>query len=212
MQNSYFYVAKVTDNQDEEGLNRVKVTTQMNEQTVSYWLPYLTAAAGNGTGFTSLPDIDDQVLVLALGNDRDRQVVIGSFWNAQAVPPKTEENTDADLNGDGKNSLNFFKSRSGHMLIFDDTEGKEKLQLIASGGKTRIELDIENECINLETDKDISLSAKGNITIEAEKEIIFNAKKALDIECKDFAVKTNKEITIEAGKDITLKGSGIALN
>ena len=108
--------------------------------------------------------------------------------------------------------LNFFKSRSGHMLIFDDTEGKEKLQLIASGGKTSIELDIENECINLETDKDISLSAKGNITIEAEKEINFNAKKALDIECKDFAVKTDKEITIEAGKDITLKGSGIALN
>ena len=55
-----------------------------------------------------------------------------------------------------KNSLNFFKSQSGNMLIFDDTDGKEKIQLIASGGSTRIEFDNENKCkintfcINLE--------------------------------------------------------------
>lgn len=212
MNGSYFYVAKVTDNQDPEKLNRVKVTVPLAEDSVSFWLPYLSAAAGNGTGFSSLPDIDDQVLVLAMGNERDRQIVLGSFWNAAFAPPETGENSDADLNGDGNNSLNFIKTKAGNMIIFDDTDGKEKIQLIASGGKSRIEIDNENELINMETDKDMAFSAKGAISIQAEEEISLSAKKAFNIESEDFGVKASKEVNIESSKDMTLKGSGIALN
>lgn len=212
MNGSYFYVAKVTDNQDEEKLNRVKVTVPLAEESVSYWLPYLSAAAGNGIGFSTLPDIDDQVLVLALENSRDRQIVIGSFWNAKFAPPETGENTDADLNGDGNNSLTFFKSKSGNMIILDDTKDKEKIQIVASGGKSRFEVDNENKLINMATDKDIGLSAKGTITIQAEEEIILMAKKVFSIESEDFAVKASKEINIDTSKDMTLKGSGISLN
>lgn len=212
MNGSYFYIAKVTDNQDKEKLNRVKVTVPLAEQSVSYWLPYLSAAAGNGVGFSSLPDIDDQVLVLAMGNSRDNQIILGSFWNSNFAPPETGENTAADLNGDGSNSLTFFKSKSGNMIILDDTENKEKIQIIASGGKSRFEIDKENELVNMETDKDIGFSAKGAITIQAEEEITLTAKKGFSIESEDFAVKASKEINIEASKDMTLKGSGIALN
>lgn len=212
MNGSYFYIAKVTDNQDKEKLNRVKVTVPLAEESVSYWLPYLSVAAGNGIGFSSLPDIDDQVLVLAMGKSRDRQVVIGSFWNSNFPPPETGENTAADLNGDGSNSLTFFKSKSGNMIILDDTENKEKIQIIASGGKSRFEIDKENELVNMETDKDICFSAKGAITIQAEENITLTAKKGFSIESEDFAVKASKKINIEAGKDMTLKGSGIALN
>lgn len=212
MNNSYFYIAKVTDNKDEEGLNRVKITAQLKEETVSFWVPYLSASAGNGIGFTSLPDIDDQVVVLAFGNNRDTQIILGSFWNENSNPPESGENSDADLNNDGNNSLNFFKSRAENLFIFDDTDGKEKIQIIAAGGKSRIELDNENELINMETDKDMSINAKGSITIEAEEEISFKAKKAYNIECEDFGVKAKKDAQIESTKDMTLKGSGIALN
>lgn len=212
MQGSYFYIAKVTDNQDEDGLNRIKVTTQYKEEAVSYWLPYLSASAGNGVGFSSLPDIDDQVLVLAMGNSRENQVVIGSFWNENFHPPKTEENADADLNGDGKNSLSFVKSKSSNMIILDDSEGKEKIQLIATGGKSRIDFDLENELLSMESDKNISVSAKGNISIQTEEDIEINFQKSLNIETDNFNVKANKEINIETSKDMTFNGSGIALN
>lgn len=212
MKKSFFYIAKVTDNHDEDGLDRIKITTQMNEETVSYWLPYLLPIAGNGMGFSSLPDIDDQVLVLSMDDTRENQIVIGSFWNEMLVPPKTGENSDADLNGDGKNFLNFFKSRSGNMLLFDDTERKEKIQLIASGGATRIEFDNENEIISMDTDKDIGIVAKGNIAIQSEGEISFTSKKMVSVECDDFNLKSNKEVNIDAMQDMMLKGSGIALN
>lgn len=212
MQESYFYVGKVTDNQDTEGLHRIKISAQLEGESVSAWLPYLSAAAGNGTGFSSLPNIDDQVLVLAFGNERGEQVVLGSFWSDNCAPPKTDENKDADLNADGKNSLSFFKSKAGNMIICDDTDGKEKLQFIAAGGGSRIEFDIENEVINLESDKDISICAKGDITIQAEEEISLTAKKSLSIKSNEFRMQSEKNASIESGKDITLKGTGIALN
>lgn len=208
----YAYIGTVTDNQDEDGLNRVRVSAQLEEETVSFWLPCLTAAAGDGTGFSVLPDIGAQVLVLAFGKSRDEQVVLGSFWSDSCAPPETGENTEADLNADGKNSLTFFKSRSGIMIICDDTDGKEKLQLIGAGGGSRIEFDCENEVINIESDKDIVLGAKGNITIQAEKEISLTAKKSLSIKCDELSVKSEKDAIIESGKDMTLKGSSIALN
>lgn len=212
MNDSYFYIAKVTDNKDEDGLNRIKITAKLKEEVVSFWVPYLSCAAGNGIGFSSLPDIDDQVLVLAFGTSRDRQIALGSFWNENSAPPETGENSDADLNSDGNNSLNFFKSRAENLFIFDDTDGKEKIQMILSGKKTRFELDNENELINIETDKDFSINAKGKISIETEEEINFKAKKAYNIECEDFALKASKDANLESTKDMSLKGSGIALN
>lgn len=116
------------------------------------------------------------------------------------------------LNADGKNSLTFFKSKSGIMIICDDTDGKEKLQLIGAGGGSRIEFDCENKVINMESDKDITLCAKGNVTIQAEEEISLTAKKSFSIKCDELSVKSEKDLTIESSKDITLKGSGIALN
>lgn len=212
MQDAFFYIAKVTDNQDKDNLNRVKVTTMLKEESVSYWIPYLTAKAGDSFGFSSLPDIDDQVLVLSFGSSRERQFIIGSFWDSNLTPPETEENTDADLNGDGNNSLSFIKSKTGNMMIFDDTEGKEKIQLITADGKTRFELDNENSLVNLETDSDISIQAKGNIAIQTEEEISFEVKKAFGLESEDFILKGSKEINIEANKNMTIKGSSIALN
>ena len=208
----YAYTGTVTDNKDEDGLNRVKVSAQLEGESVSFWLPCLTAAAGNGTGFSALPDVGAQVLVLAFGKSRDEQIVLGSFWSDSCAPPETGENTDADLNADGKNSLTFFKSKSGIMIICDDTDGKEKLQLIGAGGGSRIEFDCENEVINMESDKDITLCAKGNVTIQAEEEISLTAKKSFSIKCDELSVKSEKDLTIESSKDITLKGSGIALN
>lgn len=212
MQTPYFYTGTVTDNQDEEGLNRVKVSAQLEGESMTFWLPYLSAAAGNGTGLSALPDIDAQVLVLAFGKGRDEQAVLGSFWSDNCAPPETGENTDADLNADGKNSLSFFKSKAGSMIICDDTDGKEKLQLIAAGGGSRVEFDCENEVINMESDKDISISAKGNVIVQAEKEISLTAKKALSISCDELNIKSKKDAAIESSKDMTLKGSSIALN
>lgn len=209
--NKNVFIAKVSDNQDPDNLHRVKVTFTNENEVVTDWIPVLSYNAGNDNGIYSLPDIDEQVLIISLNELNTQYCVIGSIWSNDVKPPETGENSDADLNQDGKNSLHFIKTKSGNMLIFDDTDSKEKIQFITSEGKSRIEFSTEDELINIETETDLKLTAKKKISINAE-EIEITSKKQFNISADEFQTKVSKELSINADKDITLKGSGIALN
>ncbi|MDR1903181.1 MAG: hypothetical protein LBQ88_12990 [Treponema sp.] len=130
-----------------------------------------------------LPDIDNMVMAIALDVQKRRLAVLGGSWTESGLPPETGENTEADLNGDGNNNLKYMRSRSGHLVIFDDTEGEEKVQVISADGKTRFEFSPAEETGNLETENDITLSAKGTIMIEAEEIEIAAEKNGSSLTC-----------------------------
>ncbi|MDR0320538.1 MAG: phage baseplate assembly protein V [Treponema sp.] len=208
---SNFYWATVTDNADPDELNRVKVLKEGEDESVADWIPVLTPYGSGDTGLSFLPDIDDQVLVVTLGTVDVRKAVIGSVWSNEVNPPQSGENSTADLNGDGENSLRFFRSRSGNQLIFDDTKDAEKIQLISADGESRIELSVADELVSLNTGKDISMGAKGAIVIKAE-EIDISSEKQLNISVDEFQIDAKKGLDINTDKDMTIKGSGISLN
>ena len=205
------FIAKVSDNQDPDNLNRVKVTFQQEQETVTCWAPITFPTTGDNSGFICLPDVDDQVLVTYVDNDENNLCILGSIWSDEIKPPESEENSDADFNKDGNNSLNFIKTRAGNKIILDDTDSKEKIQLISADAKSRFEFSKEDELINLETENDIQLSAKANLSIDAE-EIEITSEKQTNISSEEFNTKISKELEINADKDITIKGSGISLN
>lgn len=209
--NKKVFLATISDNKDPDNLHRVKVTFTNEDEVVTDWIPVISYNAENDNGIYSLPNIDDQVLVISLDELNIKYCVLGSIWSNKAKPPKTEENSDADLNQDGKNSLHFIKTRSGNMIIFDDTESKEKIQIITSEGKSRIDFSKEEELISFETETDILFSAKSKFLIDAE-EIEVTSKKQFNISADEFQTKVSKELSINADKDITIKGSGVALN
>ena len=145
------------------------------------------------------------------GPEMLRLSVLGSIWNENITPPETGENSDADLNQDGKNSLTFIKTKGENMLILDDTEGKEKIQIIHNKSNGRMEFLSEDKKISVTTDEEIDIASKKDLNINAEN-ITIEAEKELNFQCEDLQIKASKEINIEASKDMTLKGSGIALN
>ena len=167
--NKNVFIAKVSDNQDPENLHRVRVTFTNEAEAVTDWIPVLSYCTGNDNGIYSLPDIDEQVIVISLDELNTKYCVIGSIWSDNVKPPETGENSDADLNQDGKNSLHFIKTKSGNMIIFDDTDSKEKVQLITAEGKSKIEFSVEDESISIETEADLQLSAKKAVSINAEE-------------------------------------------
>ncbi len=209
--NKKIFIAKVSDNQDPDSLNRVKVTFTHEQETVTSWAPISLPVAGDENGFSCLPEVDDQVLVTYVDNDVSELCVIGSIWSSDIKPPESEENSDADFNQDGNNSLNFVKSRSGNKIILDDTDSKEKIQIITSDSKSRFEFSKEDELINLETETDIQMSAKSDLSFDAE-EIEFSSEKQTNVSSDEFQAEISKESEISADKDMTLKGSGISLN
>jgi phage baseplate assembly protein gpV len=207
-----FYYGTVIDCEDPDKLGRIKVSIESSgEEIESDWLPMLTLHAGTESGFFAMPDVDDQVIVAYLDHHHQNGVVLGGIWNPDNPPPQTEENADSDLNADGKNNLKFYRSNSGLRLIFDDTEGKEKIQLLNTDAKTRFEFDVAEELINIETDQDISIIAKKNIAIEAE-EIEIKTEKATGIEADGLSLKSSKELETKSDNDTSITGSNIVLN
>ncbi len=207
-----FFFAKVCDNKDPDELNRVCVTILGEKgETVSNWIPVISLSTGADAGISMLPEVDDEVMIVSMTGDNSRMAVLGSSWFTDGNPPVTDENSDADLNADGKNSLKFLKSRSGNMIIFDDTEGAEKFQIITGDGKTRFEFDTAGEIGNLMSEQDVMIGAKGSLTLKAES-ISIQSEKSIEISGEAYTASAKKAADITADKDLTVKGSGIALN
>ncbi|GHU76837.1 phage tail protein [Spirochaetia bacterium] len=207
-----FYWGKVVDNEDPEGLHRVRLSVQdEGKEELTRWIPVMSSFTGEETGVSLLPDINDQVLVTSVNDKGDKYVVIGSVWSDDIAPPETGENSGAELNQDGENSLKFIKSRAGSQLIFDDSEGAEKIQLLSPDGKSRLELLVADELFSLDTEKDLSMGAKGEIAIQAEK-IMISSKKKVTISTEEYQVSAKKAFKINANKDMGIEGSGLSIN
>ena len=118
--------AIVTDNQDPDRLGRVKVKFPWlpSGDTGSAWVRLATFGAGKDRGTYWLPEVDDEVLVAFTHGEPNHPIIVGSLWNGKDRPPQ-------EAGDGGKNDIRFFKSRSGHTLLFDDTEGKERISIRA---------------------------------------------------------------------------------
>jgi phage baseplate assembly protein V len=206
------FYGKVTDNKDDKKLGRVKVLLDiMGENINTDWIPVLSLYAGNEYGAYFIPEINDQVIVAFMDEKFMNGVVLGSIWSQVNKPPKSGENSRADFNQDGKNNLKFIKSRSGHKIILDDSDGDEKIQIIASDNKTRFEFSAKQKTINLNTDKDIKIEAKGKISIKA-KEGDFKFDAGLSVKGNNINLTGNKDIKLKANTNISINGPIVKLN
>jgi phage baseplate assembly protein gpV len=112
------YYALVTQNDDPDGPGgRVKVRFPWlpeGDRDQSRWAAVAVPMVGAGFGTYVLPEVNDEVMVMFLAGDIDHPVVVGGGWSKSDPPPES--------NADGKNDFRLIKSRSGHRMLFDDSE------------------------------------------------------------------------------------------
>jgi uncharacterized protein involved in type VI secretion and phage assembly len=187
----------VTNNKDPDRLGRVRVRFPwLSASTESHWARVATPMAGNGRGLYFLPEVDDEVLVLFERGDVRFPFVIGALWNGKDQAP-------AD-NGDGKNALRVMKSRSGHLIRFDDSENARKIEIIDATSDNRIVIDTSKDTVAITANKDIVLEApQGDIRLTA-KQVVIEASGRADIKADSM--------TIAAKNGLALKGDPIDLN
>ena len=180
-------VGIVSNNQDPEKLGRVKVKFPwLAPDDESNWARVVAPMAGPDRGISLLPDVDDEVLVAFEKGDPRAPYVLGALWNGVDKPPSLKDN-DAD------NDLLVLKSRSGHLVVLDDTSGSEKIEITDKTGKNLVRIESSSNAITIEADGDISLkAANGSITLDA----------------KSVTVKTSAEAKVEAGSTLDLKAGG----
>ena len=204
-------VGIVTQNKHPEGLPQVKVKfPSISEDEESAWARLVSPMAGNGRGFEFIPEIDDEVLVAFEYGDIHRPYILGALWNGKDKPP---EGTDKLVGGSGKVDKRIIKSRSGHTVTLDDTQGKEKISIVDKTGNNSIEIDSKSDAmaITIKADKKIEIGTGGG-----HKVILDDTAGTLDVVDKTGknSVKINSmqnSVTVESAAQLNLKANMIKI-
>lgn len=213
-ENNYKNIATITvgvvsNINDPEGLGRVKVKL-LNRTTSEYetdFIRVMTPMSGSEWGMFFLPEVGDEVLVAFCDGDICRPYVIGSLWNDSEDEERRRKVPIAVK--DGKNNRRQIKTKSGHSIIFDDTEGAEKVDVISSK-ELQLSLDDKEEFITVK-DKDgnneIKIDSKnGAISITAKQKIELiagSSKITLDGQ--------GNSVSIESGGELKLSGNQVGI-
>jgi uncharacterized protein involved in type VI secretion and phage assembly len=190
-------VGVVTNNQDPDGLGRVKVRFPwLSDEDESHWARVLTPMAGNQRGLYFLPEVDDEVLVAFQHGDIRFPYILGALWNGKDKPPERN---------DGANNLRTIKSRSGHIIRLDDTDGAEKIEIIDKAQKNSITVNTAENTITIAADADITIrSGSGKVILQGN---------GVEIKSQaDVQVEASQGMELKASSQLNIKGSVVNIN
>lgn len=176
--------ATVISNADPENQGRVQVqfVWQEDQDKTTNWIRVKSLDAGKSKvapknrGFVFIPEEGDQVFVDFELSNPSRPYVCGSMFHK-----------NNGIGGGNGNCLKSIITRSGHSLIFNDTEGGESITLKDKSG---------NELIFKTTEESIEITAPESMT--------FNAKN-LFINVEDTIIQTSKQLKTTVEENMTLQ-------
>ncbi len=162
----------VSNNQDPEGMARVKVRFPwLADPTESPWARLVAPMAGTGRGFLFIPEVNDEVLVAFEHGDFNRPYVLGALWSKPDPPP---------LPADQAANKRIIKTRSGHIIQLDDTAGAEKIEVIDKTGNNKVIID----------------TAANKITVEATTEVAIKGGRKITISAPEVTISGDQKVTI----------------
>jgi type VI secretion system secreted protein VgrG len=188
--------AKVIDNNDPDGLGRVKASFNWaGGNTKSDWMRLIQPHAGAGKGFYFIPEIDEEVLVGFEGGSAERPYVMGTNYNGS-------ESSGYSSSG---NDQKVIHTRSGTKMIFNDAVGSVFIE-DPSGNTWKMD---GQGNIEVNAPKDITMNAGGSISMTAGQNI--NSSATLNISESagvDHSISAGAMVNQIAGADYNL----IAIN
>lgn len=183
-------IGTVLDLQDPEKLGRVKVRLPQFDDQETDWSRIVSPMAGKDRGFFFQPEVGDEVLIAFENGDPRRAYVLGALWSKVDTPPDRDGN-------DPQNNWRFIKSRSGHLVKLDDTQGSEKIEIVDKSGKHRIVIDATGKIEIVCTTGDMDISAPaGTLKISAQK----------------VEISATAEMSVKADGNLTVKGAMVNIN
>ena len=158
-------VGIVTNNQDPEGMGRVKVKYPwLAENEESAWARVVSFMAGEDRGVFFLPEVNDEVLLAFDHGNIHRPYVLGALWNGKDKPPGS---TSTVLDGSGQVVQRIIKSRAGHTILLDDTSGGGGITIVDRSGN-KVEIDSGSNAITIEALGNLDIKANGRVTIKGD--------------------------------------------
>lgn len=192
--------AEVIDNNDPDGLGRVKVkfVWQVDGGTCP-WIRVLSSSSGKDKGFYFIPEIKDHVLVAFEDGNPNKPFILGAVFHKDTKP---------SLWKDDKNNKKGLKTKSGNEILFLDEDGKETITIQQKDKKNEFTITLEGDGkITLKTKGDILFKADKSITMEAGEEINIKSTKGTTIKADELKVQTQKDVEVKGGMNVKVQAN-----
>ena len=212
--------------QDPDGQYKIQVAVPiLQSETEGVWARLANFYASNSFGAFFIPEIGDEVVLAYLNNDPSHPVVLGSLYSSKLVPPYdlTADNytkaivtkRQLKLQFDDEKKIITLITPGNNQLVISD-EGKSILLQDQNGNK----LELNESGIALDSPKDISITAKGKITLDATGEIGICSKADVSVKGMNvnhsadvgFVAKGSASAELSASGQTTVKGAMVMIN
>jgi phage protein D/phage baseplate assembly protein gpV len=221
-------VATVTNNRDDKNQGRVKVKFPWLNDIESDWARLAAPGAGGTRGMYWMPEVGDEVLVAFEHGDVNKAYVIGGLWNGQDAPPK---DINTVVGESGTVNQRIIQSRTGHVIVLDDTEakqqvsiktqaghkvtlddadGQEKITIIDKSGNNSISIDTTSSKITITAQGDLELNALGDVKVSGTN-ISLNAKDSCAMQAQAGEAKV-QGITTNVQGETTLSMKALEMS
>jgi len=114
---------------------------------------------------------------------------------------------------DGKVNQRVIRSRSGHLIILDDTSGKEQITIQDKTAKNSIVINSKDKSMTIKAEGDLILEAGGKFTVTSKGDASVESKAKATISSQGaLSVESKQKATVKSGPgELALQASGTAL-
>jgi uncharacterized protein involved in type VI secretion and phage assembly len=179
-------VAVVTQNDDPDGLGRVRVKyPELGDDTEGWWARIASPGSGGDRGLLMTPLVDDEVLIAFEHGDVRRPFVIGSLWNGEDTPGELVQ-TDGSFRLRSAETIGITADKTMEVDATDEltvTVGNASSVMKKDGTITT-------------QGKEVNVKGSGSVTIEAQGSL---------------TIKAGGSLTIQASGTVSVKGAQVQL-
>ena len=204
----------VTNLSDPENLGRIKVKfpwlpKYQFAELESSWARVAVPGGGKDRGIIFMPEIDDEVLVSFEQGDVNYPYIVGVLWNKKDKPPSPYGLAPSKQKVDTR----IVRSRSGHMIILDDTQGSEKVTIVDKTGKNSIEIDSKTNAMSIKAEGDLTIEAGGKFTIKSKQDLTLDSMaKSTMTATGAMKIESKQGANIKGGmSEVDLQAAGAAV-
>jgi phage protein D len=211
-----FTIGIVTNNQDPDGLGRVRVKfPALSDSEESWWARVVTPGGGAQAGLSFMPQINDEVLVGFEHGDLRRAYVLGGLWGPSARPPWNHDVYIAQ----NKVVEWGLRTAAGHTMAIRGGENPNEKHFkvtLADGtklylGSDKVEVVTNSKSIELKSGERASvlLSDQGDVTVRGVN-VTIDATSKLTLKGVNIDAKASASLAAEGTATLALKGGASA--
>lgn len=205
-------VSALTEDPDSNCRIQVEIPV-LNNKPDTVWARLAQFAAAKGVGSYFVPSVGDEVILGFVNNDPNLAVILGCLYSSKNTPPYeaddnnykrafiSPEKLTVELD-DEKKIITLTTPGKNKIVISDDAKG------ITLKDQNNNEVVMNDSGIKLTSAKDITLSAKGNITIDATGKAAVKAKQDVGIEGLKVEAKAQTTLKLAGTASAELSASG----